>query len=274
MAGRKTQKASREYEGWNPLEGCIDFVEKERRKFQLNILRAAFNSVLAVTPPNKPGNRKLTQAAVKSLRKRILRDVIGSEDTKKPNLRTAVPNREGKPFLFRGDGGNMPLVVPRVKSKKGRSLIALANAAQVVDLWTRITQYKNTAHRYALAGVGLRWVSAADWVKAAKALELRAGELLAGWDAAARRIGSGSLDKVLPKNAKVHRRGWASVPEDTGKYVMSWEAENPNAGSRQVARYVERHLLRRLNSEAAYYAEQFRDHYLKAVKNHIRKKMK
>ena len=270
---KRTKKARKErgYEGWNPFEGCLDFVEKERRKFQLNILRAAFNSVLAVTPPNKPGNKKLTQAAVKELRRRILRDVIGSEDLKKPNLRTAVPNREGVPFLFRGDGGNMPLVVPRVKSKRGRSLIALANAGQVVELWTRITQYNNTAHRYAVAGVGLRWVSAADWVKAAKVLELRAGDLLAGWDAAARCIGSGSLDKVLPKNARVHRRGWASVPEDGGRYVMDWEAENPNAGSKSIARYVGRNLARRLNSEAAYYAEQFRQHYLKAVKTYIKK---
>lgn len=261
----------REVEGWNPFAGCRDFVSRERRKFQLNILRAAFNSVVAVTPPNEPGNKVLSQAAVKRLRQRILRDVIGSEDLKNPDLRTAVPNREGVPFLFRGDGGNMPLVVPRVKNKRARSLLGLVNPAWVIAQYTKIKQRKGTAHRYAMGGVAFRWVSAKDWVAAAKELQLRAGHLLGGWDAAGRRIASGALDKVLPKNARVKRGGWASVPEEGKDDVMEWEAENPNAESRHVARYVARHLQARLGREARYYAEVFRKHYLEAVRKSARR---
>lgn len=261
----------REFEGWNPFEGCVDFVSRERRKFQLNILRAAFNSVVAVTPPNEPGNKVLSQAAVKRLRQRILRDVIGSEDLKNPNLRTAVPNRDGVPFLFRGDGGNMPLVVPRVKNRRARSLLGLVSPARVIEQYTRIQQRRGTAHRYATGGVAFRWVSARDWVAAAKELQLRAGHLLGGWDAAARRVASPALDKVLPRNARVKRGGWASVPEDAGGDVLVWEAENPNAESRHVARYVERHLQARLNSEARYYAEEFRKYYLEAVRKYARR---
>lgn len=261
----------REVEGWNPFEGCRDFVRLERRKFQLNILRAAFNSVLAVTPPNEPGNKVLSQAAVKRLRRRILLDVIGGDDLKNPNLRTAVPNREGVPFLFRGDGGNMPLVVPRVKNKRARSQLGLVSPAWVIAQYTKLKQRRGTAHRYAVGGVAFRWVSAKDWVAAAKELQLRAGHLLGGWDAAARRIASGTLDKVLPRNARVKRGGWSSVPEDAGDDVLEWEAENPNAESRHVAQYVRRHLQARLGREARYYAEVFRKHYLEAVRKHARR---
>lgn len=258
----------------NPFEGCNTFIERERRKFQLNILRAAFNSVLAVTPPNKPDNKKLSQAAVKKLRGRILKDMIGSEDVKKPALRTAVPNREGVPFLFRGDGGNVPFVVPRVKSKKARSLLRMTDPDLVLHRVSRVKVYQNVAHRYGIPGA-FYWVSARDWVKLAKRLSLSGGELLSGWSEAAESIGSNALSKVLPRSGNYSWHGEAFNPEDVrGSYIMRWEAYNYAVPDYRMQKYMSNQLTWRLDDEARFYAREFKKYYLQALRKHARRMKK
>lgn len=259
---------------WNPFEGVTDYVAVEYRKFRMNVLRAALNSVLAVTPPNAPGTKKLTQSAVKKLRGRILRDIIGSENLKSPDLRTAVPNQDGKPILFRGGGGSVPFVVPRVKGRAARARLGMAKPEYLMEKFTRMGRRHGVYHRMMLPGAEYRWVTAKDWVAVAREYQLRAGALLEGWREADDAIGGGGLSKVLPKNACRKSRGasgWASEPEDTGHDVMSWEAANYAAKSSHVARYVQRHLEWRLNGEAVYYAKTFSRFYVAAVKKYLRK---
>lgn len=259
----------------NPFEGVTDYVAVEYQKFRMNVLRAALNSVLAVTPPNAPGTKKLTQAAVKKLRGRILRDIIGSENLKSPNLRTAVPNRDGKPILFRGGGGSVPFVVPRVKSRAARARLGMAKPEYLMEKFTRMGRRHGVYHRMMLPGAEYRWVTAKDWVAVAREYQLRAGALLEGWRAADEAVGWAGLSKVLPRNASRHfagcESGWASEPRDTGSDVLSWEAANYAAKSTHVARYVQRHLEWRLHIEALYYAETFSRYYVAAVKKYLRK---
>lgn len=254
----------------NPLESVVPGVRQSYNTYRRNILAAAFRSTLEVTLPNNvqsAGSGSSGQRRVRELAARIRKDVTGDSST--PRFRRAVWNaRAGKWVDFEGDGGRLPLVVP-----KGHYSGQLVNAHKWITQHSHIMRARGTksAHRYPYPIQGFVATSAASWRAASKRIAGHAGKFLAGWHAAARSIQSPVLDKFLPKSSTARRGGIATTPRGDSD-ILEWTARNPFAPSPRVHAYTSGYLARRLNSETQFYAERFKKYFVqsvkKALKNH------
>lgn len=256
----------------NPFVGIRETIRTNYAEMVRRVYVAAYNSVLRVTLPNNPATAKKSgrtqgppnQAAVKKLRERIKVQVLGKNGPRRARL--FWKNHQ----LWRADTVNpdsaLKLIVPIGKRPKG---------VKVVDAMDYIKQHsfvRAAGHKVAqrVVGADAPWAvtTAGSWQRAAKALSLRAGEMLSGWAAVEDRLGVQSLSKAIPANATVHRGGTVSI--STNGDVLDFTARNTQCASVQAADYLIRYLEQRLQHEVEYFAALFLKYYLRSMQKHLR----
>lgn len=234
------------------------------------VLNATLVSVVRVTIPgtiskSPTGVKKPTKEDVRVLAKRIHGNILGTGV-----LPSAVPNAAGRPVRIEWEAGspnNLAMVVPRGQVKGVRVLRSEAEVLEHLKANTVFRRPKGGTAKLRVKKKGARtaFVSASAWRAAARRLQARAGNFVAGWQAAGQAAGSTAVERTVQARGEYSYRG--SVTKATKSEL---EAENLAAPSADLRRYQKKVLRPRMASETRYFSQRFLKFMVRAIKKEMR----
>lgn len=239
-------------------------VEHHVAHYWKTVANAAFTSVVRATIPGTPqksptGVKSPTKKDVAQLKKRIVSNVLGNGV-----LPSAVPNVYGEPVGYSYDEGSptaMPLVLNRARGSAPGTLTTVPQVLAHLKKNTVFTRRGKVKLRERTAKGKTAFVTAGAWRGAARALSLRAGNFVYGWQSAAAALGSSSVARTVLSNGTYTGNGAVISHSQT-----SLDAENTSAPSADLKRYSADVLRKRMADEQVYFRERFKKFMLRAIK--------
>lgn len=239
-------------------------VEHHVQHYWKTVANAAFTSVVRATIPGTPlksptGVKSPTKKDVAQLKKRIVSNVLGNGV-----LPSAVPNAYGEPVGYSYDDGSptaMPLVVNRARKPAPGTLTTVPQVLAHLKKNTIFKRRGKVKLRERTARGKTAFVTAGAWRGAARALSLRAGNFVYGWERAGVAVGSSSVPRTVLANGSYTGNGAV-----LSHSLTSLEAENRSAPSADLKRYSRDVLGKRMADEQVYFRGRFMKFMLRAIK--------
>lgn len=227
-------------------------LEKAFKDFRNQVMKSAIGSVAKITPPStrKSSNPK---EGIRKLRKRIKEQFDGD------NIIEAAPAAIDTIYTF-GAGYNKSGIYVKKKGKSRKTIIkTISDGKGLVDWYISHSKLDRYSHRKK-SDRAMVFVSGKNVINAAiRQLQLRAGNLISGWQPFAKYFG-GNIDKYLLKgNFDYNGR----VEEQDG-IVYAWNYSQ--SGNPKLEKYVQYLIDRDLPKEVEFHTNKALPFLISSIK--------